>query len=707
MVGSYDYRLVLLSIFIAFISSLTAFMFAARVARNQAMIAKAWLVLGAIAMGSGIWAMHFINMLALSLPTPMGYSLDDTVLSWLIAVSISWLALDIASRPQISRHMLYAAGSIMGLGIIGMHYTGMHAMHMFPEITYNHPVLALSLVISIGASILALLMIFHMHSQHGKNRTAAQLLAATVMTAGIVGAHFSGMAAAKFHPHAVCASISTLPPTLLAIIIALGATALILLAAILALMDSRNDHGSNLMQSDTTNKLSKMAMLDSLTQLPNKRYFQKHLDIGIRRTTRLGNALAVALIKLDQFNSINQSLGQHIGDEVLKATAKRLQNAIRGCDMVAYQGSEEFLVLFEDISTESDIAPVMQRIMQALSVPLSIDHHELSLSASAGIAMYPKHGDPERLLTYAEAAMHRAQAVGRHHFRFFDARIESSSYDLLETQQDLYHALERNEFALYFEPRVDSVSNQITSLEVLAKWQHPSKGAIPAATFMPMAESLGLLEPITSWILAETCRVLHELRVRGINQKATVPLTAAQLHHPEFHTELEGLLATFSLLADALVLEIPESVFMQKPEQYGDLIRNMPAVSLKISLENFGTSFSSLQYLQNLKLKELKLDQSFTEDLVSNQRARAIVGAIIELTQAHGLKVIAEKIRTEEQRQILSDLHCNQIQGFLVANPVHEQKLASLLKHSSDTSIAKKISPAPWVEDSSIYSTAR
>ncbi|MCB5187056.1 bifunctional diguanylate cyclase/phosphodiesterase [Methylobacillus caricis] len=707
MVGSYDYRLVLLSIFIAFISSLTAFMFAARVARNQAMIAKAWLVLGAIAMGSGIWATHFINMLALSLPTPMGYSLDDTVLSWLIAVSISWLALDIASRPHISQQMLYAAGGIMGLGITGMHYTGMHAMHMFPEITYDPSLLVLSIAISIGASILALLIIFQLRTHYGKNRMAVQLLAAAVMTAGIIGTHFSGMAAAKFHPHAVYTTTSSLPPTLLAIIIALSATALILLAAILALMDSRNDDRANILLSDTANKLSRMAMLDSLTQLPNKRYFQKHLDIGIRRTTRLGNALAVALIKLDDIKKINESLGQHIGNEIIHLSAKQLQAAIRGCDLVAYNGSEEFLVLFEDIKNEADITPLMQRIMHVLSRPFTIGHHELSLSASAGIALYPKHGDPERLLVYAEAAMHRAKTESRHHFRFFDERLESNSYDILELQQELHHAIERNEFALYFEPRMDTLSRRIASLEVLVKWQHPDKGIIPPATFLPIAESLGLVDVISIWMLEESCRIAHELRSKDTHLYLCLPLAAAQLRNPELQTILDGLRKKFDLPTDALVLEVPETIFMQQPEHYGDLLRSLQSVSMKISQSNFGTSFSSLPYLQNLNLKELKLDQSFTDDLANNQKSRAIAGAIIELTQAHGLKVIAENVRTEEQRQILISLHCNQIQGFLLANPVPENKLASLLKQPLGPEADLESSHILWPGEQSVYSTAQ
>nr|WP_025870628.1 MHYT domain-containing protein [Methylobacillus glycogenes] len=307
MVGSYDYRLVLLSIFIALISSLAAFVFVGRVSRNKAMIAKAWLVLGAISMGSGIWAMHFINMLAFSLPTPTGYGLDDTVLSWLIAVSISWLGLDIASRPGLKVQRLMAAGVIMGLGVAAMHYTGMHAMQMFPAITYDKPLLLLSILVSIVAAVIALFMLFKTSNQPGQNTLRNRLIAACVMAAGICGTHYLGMAAAEFHPYAVCATVSALPASLFAIIIALGSSALILFASILAIMDTQQDDPASRLLADTQERLTRMNMLDVITQLPNRQYFLRHLGIGIRRTTRLGNALAVAVIKLDNLKGLASS----------------------------------------------------------------------------------------------------------------------------------------------------------------------------------------------------------------------------------------------------------------------------------------------------------------------------------------------------------------------------------------------------------------
>ncbi|MFL9610440.1 putative bifunctional diguanylate cyclase/phosphodiesterase [Methylobacillus sp. Pita2] len=692
MTGDYDYKLVLLSIVIAFISSMAAFMFTNRVVRNQGRSAKAWMGLGAVAMGSGIWAMHFISILAWSLPTPMESMLDDTVLSWLIAVSVSWLTLDIASRPDLKLQMLIVAGVVMGLGISGMHYTGMHAMQMYPEITYNKTLLALSVSIAIAISILALARMFHDH-QSRKSSLSSQLYAATIMAGGIACTHFTAMAAVEIPPHVVLTAASTSQPGLFSVIIALGICTLIMLAAILTIVNSRHRDKGNWLHADTQDKLSRMSMLDNLTQLPNHRYFQHHLSIGVRRTARLGTALAVAIIKLDNLKLIKQELGQHISDEILRSAAKRIQDTIRGCDMAAYNGSEEFLVLFEDIKHEHDIMPVMERIMQSLNTTFRIDRHDITLEARAGLSLYPKHGDADRLLTYAEAAMHRVQPSDNHGFRLFDDRLEPSSFDLLETRQELRHAIENGEMVLYFEPRMDIIGNTITGLEIQPRWLHPTKGAIPAATFAPMAENIGLIDDINAWVLEQSYRVVNTLRQQRIHVPVYLPLTSMQLRFPDIQRQVAAKLSHFRLPADALILEVAESDFMQQPEHYTDLLKQLPAISLKISLENFGTRFSSLPYIKHLGLKALKLDRSFTHALISNQKTRAIAGAIIELAHTQNLKVAAEHVSNEDERNALLSLECNEIQGFFCANPVHQAQLIEFLMSSKFASPQEKTQP--------------
>lgn len=687
MTGNYDYKLVLLSIVIAFISSLAAFMFTARVARSRGSnSATAWMILGAIAMGSGIWAMHFISMLAWSLPIPMGYSFDSTALSWMIAISVSWIALDIASKPRLNSKVLLIASTVMGAGISVMHYTGMHAMHMFPEITYDTSLVALSVSIAIASSIIALACMFKAGNSAQTNNMNSKSLAAGIMAAGIAGMHFTGMSAARIAPDAVCTSVSTLQPSLFAVMIALGICTLILIASLLAVMDSRNDGQGNWLSSDTQDKLSRMHMLDDHTQLPSQQYFQHHLEIGIRRTSRLGTSLAIARIKLDNLEQVKQKLGQHISDTTLQIAAKRIQDAIRGCDMATYHGNGEFLVLFEDIKQSQDIVPIMERVMLSLNSTFHADKHDIAFAARAGIAVYPQHGEANRLLTYAEAAMYRVQADDFYRFRFFDEKLEPASFDILEIQQELRHAIANQEMTLSFEQRKNTLDNAITSLEIQVRWLHPTKGIIPPATFIPMAESLGLIGNINEWILEQSYRAIQELRRQHIHIPAYLPLTVPQLHDPQLEQRIASMPGRFGLPADALTLEIAESAFMQMPEHYSDLLNRLPAISIKILLENFGTSSSSLPYLQHLQLKALKLDRSFTQDIVSSQKTRAIAGAIIELAHAQHLQVSAENVTTQEERNILLSLDCNEIQGFFCAKPVYQSQLIELL-HSHNIAL--------------------
>ncbi|WP_334107517.1 bifunctional diguanylate cyclase/phosphodiesterase [Methylobacillus sp.] len=681
MTGNYDYKLVLLAIVIAFISSLTAFMFTSRVARSRGSnSATAWMILGAIAMGSGIWAMHFISMLAWSLPIPMGYSFDETALSWLIAISVSWIALDIASKPRLNPKVLLVAGIVMGAGISAMHYTGMHAIQMFPEITYDTSLVTLSVAIAIASSIIALACMFKAGHTSQTHSTNSKALAAGIMATGIAGMHFTGMSAAQIAPDAFCTSVSTLQPSLFAVMVALGICTLLLIASLLAVMDSRNDDQGNWLSNDTQSKLRRMHMLDDHTQLPNQQYFQHHLEIGIRRTSRLGTALAVAMIKLENLEQIKQTLGQHINDTALQIAAKHIQDAIRGCDMATYHGNGEFFVLFEDIRQTQDISPVMERVMQSLNSTFHVDKHNIVFAVRAGLALYPQHGDADRLLTYAEAAMYRVQADDFYRFRFFDEKLEPASFDILETQQELRHAIANQEMTLYFEQRKNTLDNTISSLEIQACWLHPTKGAIPPATFIPMAESLGLIGDINQWILEQSYHSIQELRQQQIHIPVYLPLAVSQLHDPQLEQYVAAMLERFGLPKDALIFEITESAFMQMPEHYSDLLNRLPAISINIHQENVGTGSSSLPYLQHLHLKALKLDRSFTQDIVSNPKTRAIAGAIIELAHAQQLQVSAENVTTQEERNILLSLDCDEIQGFFCAKPVYQSQLIELLQ---------------------------
>lgn len=430
---------------------------------------------------------------------------------------------------------------------------------------------------------------------------------------------------------------------------------------------------------DANHELSRMAMIDTLTQLPNRRSLLQQMESAIRRTSRMGSSLAVAFIDIDDFKPINDSHGHHVGDDVLRAIAKRLNAAVRGCDLVARIGGDEFVALIEDIKSDQDIVPIVERIIQSLREVFYIDNHEIIISASVGIAVSPRDGDMERLITCADAAMYRAKCDGKNQFRFFDSDIELASDRLLEMQSDLRDALSKDQFKLYFQPKIDSKSHRIAGVEALLRWQHPSKGTIAPEIFIPAAERFGLVNQIGEWVIEEACRTLHHMRDQGIDLNISINLSALQFRNANLVTNILATLKRFDLPNTALMFEISETAGAQNPKQFKSLLDALKDAGISIALDKFGTGESSLAHLQRVKVNQLKLDHTFIANISTNDQSRAISNAIIGLAHALELTVVAGGVETEAQRKILTELGCDQLQGYLFARPVPEEKLAALV----------------------------
>ena len=680
MVGSHDYRLVLLSIVIAFTFAFAAFSLFNRVFHSVPRTARWWTLGSAFAMGSGIWSMHFVAMLGFSLPMPVGYALDSTLLSWVMAVSVSWLGLRVATRHNPSAPMLIAGGIILGGGICVMHYIDMYAMRITPQIAYDPMLLSLSLIIAVGGAMAALLILVWLRVPSLQHPLRRKILAAAVMAGTIAGTHYTGMAAARFPANATSGVVTNSDPVLLAIIITLSALGVLLISFIIKLLYGTDSlelaHGKTGDEHD----LNQMAMLDSLTRLPNRRFFQQHLEVGIRRTARIGSSLAVAFIDLDGFKPVNDALGHHIGDEVLRLAAKRLNAAVRGCDLVARIGGDEFVAMIEDIKSDQDIVPIIERIVHSLREPFFIEEHEILISGSVGIAVYPRDGDMERLMVCADAAMYRAKSDGKNQFRFYDADIELASDRLQEMQHDIRNALIHGQFELHFQPKIGSHTRKLAGVEALLRWEHPIKGVLSPEIFIPAAERFGMINQIGDWIIEETCRTLYHLREQGIELTASINLSSQQIRNANLVSYVQKTLQDFGLPPSCLMFELTEASAMQYPKQFDSLLNEFNSIGVDMALDDFGTGYSSLSYLQNSQVSEVKLDSTFLSKITHDLQTRAIVDAVIRMAHALGLTVVAEGVETEEQRKVLTELGVNQLQGFLFARPVPEEKLANLVR---------------------------
>jgi diguanylate cyclase (GGDEF)-like protein len=426
MDGHYDLKLVALSLVIAVIASYSALELAGRVSQAKGRTSWVWLIGGAIAMGIGIWSMHFVGMLAFHLPIPVAHDARITMLSMAIAVVVSAPGLFVASRPALTGTNITAGATLMGIGISAMHYTGMHAMQMSPPIEYNPPLFVASVVIAIVASGAALWMAFNLRHRRSGLAVLTRLGSAVVMGLAITGMHYTGMAAAQFAPDSVClAADSTggMDNARLATIIAVATIGVLAVALALSALDAhfaaRTAKLADSLQA-ANEQLRTIALHDSLTGLPNRMLLEDRLRQAVSRADRTGAPFSVMFVDLDCFKPVNDTYGHYVGDQLLKAVAQRMTSSVRKSDTVARTGGDEFVVVLGESGDARNAAMVGSKILDELSRPFLIGSCDVEISCSIGISIYPADGkDVTTLMVKADTAMYHAKKAGRNGYRFF------------------------------------------------------------------------------------------------------------------------------------------------------------------------------------------------------------------------------------------------------------------------------------------------
>jgi diguanylate cyclase len=425
MTGVYDLKLVALSVIVAIIASCTALELAGRVSTGRGRSTWLWLVGGAVSMGIGIWSMHFIGMLAFQLPIPMAYDFPITMWSMVIAIGVSGIALLVVKRPALTRENITVGATLMGVGICAMHYTGMFAMQMSPPIRYDPVLFVTSVIIAITASLAALWIAFKLRQEYSLTGILAKLGSAVVMGFAIAGMHYTGMAAAQFAPDSICLAVDSaaaMDNATLAVIIGITTVSIMLVTLGISALDahfaSRTARLADSLQS-ANEQLRNVALYDSLTGLPNRYLLRDRLDQAVSRAERNAKPFALMFADLDRFKPVNDTFGHRVGDRLLVEVAQRLADCVRRDDTVARTGGDEFVVVLSQIGNAGDAERIAIKILETLSQPFQIEHHDLSISCSIGISIYPNHGrDVEGLIVHADAAMYRAKRDGRNKFQF-------------------------------------------------------------------------------------------------------------------------------------------------------------------------------------------------------------------------------------------------------------------------------------------------
>jgi diguanylate cyclase (GGDEF)-like protein len=660
LTSHYESWVVLLSVAIATMASYVALDLAKRVRTPDRAIAFGWWLGGSLAMGTGVWSMHFVGMLAFKLPIAIGYDYLITFASWVAGVAASGVALWIAGRATLTPARVIGGATAMGAGICAMHYVGMLAIDLSPGIIWDVPLIALSVAIAVGASAVALLIFFWLRRHHGWRAMAWQTAAALVMGLAISGMHYTGMAAAGFPDGAFCLSADALRGENLGATVAAASLLMLFGTTFTSILDSR---------------LQKLAFHDQLTGLANRTSFEERLARAADQCHRDGSGLVLLFVDLDGFKPINDSFGHPVGDDVLREVGRRLRRVVRGDDVVCRAGGDEFLVLGAGVGSADAAARFAQRILDALAPPHLLAGRQTHLSCSIGVARFPGDGPVARLITHADAAMYAAKRLGGGRYAFFRDSMEVDSLELLELQQELRVALERNELLLHFQPKVDSSSDRMTGVEALVRWNHPTRGLLLPGIFIPVAERFGLVGALGNWVTGEACRQLRRWVDAGHRTPISVNLSMHQLREEGLAEQVQAAVERHGLDPTLLTFEVTESAAMQDKDATLHALRRLSRLGASVSIDDFGTGYSSLAYLRQLPANELKIDRSFVADLDRSVDGRAVVDAVVRLAHALSLKVVAEGVETASQREILAALGCDQLQGYYIAKPMSAEAL--------------------------------
>jgi diguanylate cyclase (GGDEF)-like protein/PAS domain S-box-containing protein len=430
----------------------------------------------------------------------------------------------------------------------------------------------------------------------------------------------------------------------------------------------------------TEKQLEYQAYYDALTGLPNRLLFRDRVVTAIAQAQRNHRALAVMYLDLDHFKLVNDGLGHSVGDKLLAQVAERLQASVRASDTISRLGGDEFTLLLNEVGNSDAVASIARKILQSLARPFKVDGHELFVTASIGISLYPNDGaEVETLLRSADSAMYRAKELGRNQAQLFTASMNERYVRRLALEQSLHHALERRELELHYQPVYDRARRPV-SVEALIRWNHPTRGLVPPVDFIPLAEETGLIVPIGEWVVREVCAQLRRWHDSGLTMmKAAINISAPQLQQPAFTRTVADALQRHGLAPSSLQIEITETVAVQNIDLILQVLQELKDFGVGIAIDDFGTGQSSLVYLKRFPIDTVKIDQTFVRDVTTDDSAAAIVSYVISLAHTLRFDVVAEGVETEEQYQFLRLNACDRLQGFLFSPAVPASEIEKLI----------------------------
>ncbi|WP_413459063.1 putative bifunctional diguanylate cyclase/phosphodiesterase [Herbaspirillum huttiense] len=689
MSASFHFLLLAFALLVASLSAYAALEVSERIVLQEAQHRRVWLSVGAVVFGLGVWGAMLLTVASLDAPFTIAFDARMVVLALLLCLGSAFYLMHLTGmrRPHPTR--LVIGGLTIGAAFNAAFHIALKSMALVPPLLYHTPLLLVALVVS---EVVAVFIVTLFSASNGRkpmtgslnSQQARRVLAALLVGAGLVSSAAAGLRALLVAPQAQ----SVVADGITREHLVNGLVFLAFLAMAMALVVSgvqRNEVLKKIV-GRTNDKLLHFATHDVLTGLPNRALLSDRIQHAVEVARRNGKPFAVLFMDLDGFKAINDSLGHAVGDGLLVAVAQRIRACIRGEDMVARIGGDEFVVVMSNLSSPEVVEQLSENILSALRQDFQIEDATLRVTSSIGIAVYPNSGESvDALMKNADAAMYEAKQSGRNTYRFFEPAMHASAMRHLQVRQALQQAIDGRQFRLHFQPKYRGGGKELTGLEALLRWHHPELGEMAPSEFIPIAERSGQILCIGDWVLQAVCEQIACWDAAGMKPvKVALNLSPLQMRS-DLVDSIIKVVSAAGIAPQRLMFEITETAAMKDVERTTRVVRELQSLGFDIAIDDFGTGYSSLAYLAQFHCRQVKIDRFFTSRLdLDDHSGRAIVAAIIALAHALQMEVVAEGVETEGQLRELQLLHCDQVQGFLLGRPDAALSVPGLVNASND-----------------------
>lgn len=652
-----------------------------RVQANDREAAVAWWLGGALVVGTGIWAGSFLGLVALTVPIKIGYVRDVVMASWLPAVVVSALALWLQTHVMASLKLRLMGVLLVAMGLCMLLFVNASSIMIQPGLTWDGGTLSAAvLVLLLGCGVGSRLMRDDLSREpHQGRHLGVAVLVGSIVWAGMA----LQVSSIGVTLNAVCLSADQLSGDNLQLLLTVAVLILMVMTHMGTIQDARALAKTQALSDslkEAQEALEEASQRDAVTGLPNRLGFEQQLRSVIDAPRETALHLCVLRLNIDGFHAFAATYGHTLGDNLIHTLSLRLQGMVREGDVLARSDTDEFLLACRGAPDERTMAVLAQRLQDAIHVPCLIQDQDIVVSSSIGIARYPDSASAEQLIAHSNDAMLTARRAGGGVHCIYERGMDRASAAQVEMQRDLRHAVARNQLQLYFQPKLRADTGELAGVEALLRWHHPQRGMVSPAEFIPVAERFGLIGELGLWVLDEACRHVRLWHEASLDIPVAVNMSVHQLRQPDLEQRVREALKRHRVPARMLIMEITESVAMEDIEASMRVFDMLDQIGVRLSIDDFGTGYSSLSYLRRLPARQLKIDRSFVRDLDSSLDAQAIVEAVVRLAHALGLKVVAEGVETQDQADILAQLHCDELQGFLFARPMAEQTLLNWLQ---------------------------